>query len=151
VKFILIVSLTFTFVFGLALSVMAQNGVREKNMIGFGCYYEGRQSQTVQKVSRQVSARKYNAIARLLRSRKAAACYMAVITIEKLEETGEYRPTDKEKLLMAEIKKSQRQVSVCSGCTYFENLPLSEVFSRKLFVKDASWWFEHITYASKMQ
>jgi hypothetical protein len=122
--------------------LLAQDNVDVNNMVGFGCYYEGRLSKPVVKVTKELKKRNYKAVARLLNSNNNAERFMAVITLERLAASGKYVLSEKEKELISGIKESDEDISVCSGCTYFDTVPLKKMFSQD-FQLFAANWLEH--------
>lgn len=50
-----------------------------------------------------------------------------------------YELSENEKELIKKIKTSDRKVSVCSGCVYFDNVSLKEMFSEDNFLGSNRW------------
>lgn len=128
--------------------VDAQDKTNFKTMVGFGCYFEGRPSESVIKVTKMLQNKKYQAIAVLLNSKNQAEKYLAVISIERLAKLKKYEPNESERLLIANAKKSNELVSVCSGCTYFEEMPLSVLLSEQNAL-GSDYWLEKLTTERK--
>lgn len=128
--------------------VDAQEKTNFKTMVGFGCYFEGRPSESVIKVTKMLQNKKYQAIAVLLNSKNQAEKYLAVISIERLAKLEKYEPNESERLLIANAKKSNELVSVCSGCTYFEEVPLSVLLSEQNAL-GSDYWLEKLTTERK--
>lgn len=118
---------------------IAQNNVNPRQMVGFGCYYEGRLTKVVSKVSHLLEDKNYKAISRLLTSGNKGEKYLAVISLQRLEETGQYKINDKEKDLILKLKASDDLVSVCSGCTYFDKVQMKTMLADKDFIGSSSW------------
>lgn len=53
---------------------------------------------------------------------------MSVISLEKLNKLKKYELTEKDKKLIEKIRKSNELVSVCSGCTFFQQIKLKDMF-----------------------
>lgn len=64
---------------------------------------------------------------------------MATVSLEKLAALGMYELSENEKELIKKIKTSDRKVSVCSGCVYFDNVSLKEMFSEDNFLGSNRW------------
>jgi hypothetical protein len=123
----------------------AQDNIDPKTMVGFGCYYEGRQSRPVEKVTRLLQRGNSNAIKKLLGSSNSAEQFLAVIVLERLSELGRYSLNHADLVLIGEIKKSNRPVSIYSGCTYFDTIPLQRIFeSDELILFSRDWLNKNI-------
>jgi hypothetical protein len=121
----------------LALSLQAQDNVDVAKMVGFACYYEGKPSKPVAKVSKLLSTKRYRKLATLLQSKNPAEVYLAAISLERLETKGRYTLSKPERQLISSARSSDRLVSVCSGCTFFDQWPLKHMFAddRKSFAE----------------
>lgn len=117
----------------------AQENLDNNEMIGFACYIEGRQSKTVKRFAKKLKTKNYKWISKKLSSENNAEKYMSVITLERLSELGKHKLTQTELNLIAEIKQSTELVSVCSGCTYFENVKLKNMFMEEMRSLGYSW------------
>jgi hypothetical protein len=131
--------LTITLTCFLSLSTFAQDHVDLKEMVGFACYYEGRSTRTVVKVSQLLKAKNYRAISKLISSGNNGEKYLAVIALQRLADQGQYQLSDSEKGLIAKAKPSDDMVSVCSGCTYFEKIPMKTVLREENFIGSENW------------
>ncbi len=131
--------LTIVFLIGILSVVNAQDNVDKNEMVGFGCYFDGSQSKTVEKYSRKLDSENYNWISKKLTSNNNAKRYMSVITLEKLTELGKYKLNEAELKLIAEIKISTELVSVCSGCTYFAKVELKNMFTEEMLTMGNYW------------
>lgn len=123
--------------------VFGQDNVDKKKMVGFGCYYAGQPTKTVEEVTELLLKKKYKTISDLLKSGHGGEKFLATISLEKLAAFGQYELSDNEKELIKKIKTSGDKVSVCSGCTYFEKVSLKEMFSEDNFL-GSNWWLEKI-------
>jgi hypothetical protein len=120
-----------------------QDNVDKKKMVGFGCYYAGQPTKTVEKVTELILNKKYKAISDLLKSGHGGEKFLATVSLEKLAALGQYELSDIEKELIKTIKTSGDKVSVCSGCTYFDKVSLKKMFSEYNFL-GSNWWIEKI-------
>lgn len=129
--------------FGLILFVtqptIAQDNVDLKDIVGFPCYFEGSQTKTVEKVRKLLKASNYEAISGLLTSKNEGEKYLAVIVLERLAGLGQYNLNDKEKDLVSKLKTSDELVSVCSGCTYFDKVPMKKLLSNDEIIGSRYW------------
>lgn len=117
----------------------AQESIDKDALVGFGCFYEGTQSKTVEKVTKKLKNRNYKAISKMLVSENNAERYMAVITLENLVVLEMYVLTTTERKMIEEIKQSNELVSVCSGCMYFAEVSLNEIFSEENSLFAQNW------------
>ena len=131
--------LTFLFLIGFLSLTNAQSTVDKDEMVGFACYFAGKQSKTVKKVTRKLENKNYKWIAEKLNSDNNAERYMSVITLEKLNELKKYELTEKDKKLIEKIKKSTELVSVCSGCTFFQKIELKDMFTDEMLTMANNW------------
>jgi hypothetical protein len=132
----LLLTLTTSCLFG-------QDNVNEKKMVGFGCYFGGQPTKTVNDVTELLLKKKYKAISELLKTGHGGEKYLATVSLEKLAALGRYELSDNEKELIKKIKTSDAKVSVCSGCTYFDKVSLKNMFSENNFL-GSDWWIEKI-------
>ncbi len=123
----------------LSLSTIAQDNVNLKKMVGFGCYYEGRYTKTVIKVTELIEAKKYKDISKLLTSRNSGERYLAVISLERLVDNGLYNLNNNEKSIIVKLKPSDDMVSVCSGCTYFNKVPMKTILTERDLIGSNHW------------
>ncbi|UYN86650.1 MAG: hypothetical protein KIT51_17615 [Cyclobacteriaceae bacterium] len=64
---------------------------------------------------------------------------------EKLSEKGVLELSDAELKRIQEIKSSKQKVPTCSGCVYWDELPLSDLFdtkNREIISASADYWFD---------
>lgn len=132
-------TLLLIFILPASFPVAGQDNVDINQMVGFGCYYEGRQTKPVIKFNKLIRNHNYKAISKALRSSNNAERYLAVITLERLSESGKYNLTPDEQTLINNIKISSDRVSVCSGCTYFDTISLKDAFSSQMRLFSKSW------------
>lgn len=111
----------------------------DKNMVGFGCYYEGAETPPVKKMRSLIKSKKFDNISTLLLKGKNCEKYLAVITLERLAALGQYDLNENELKTITEIKNSDKLVSVCSGCTYFDKVSLRTMFSEDNFLGYQFW------------
>ncbi|WP_130287033.1 hypothetical protein [Aquimarina brevivitae] len=123
----LIILLTFL----LSYNGFAQDNINPKELIGFGCYMGGISSDIVNDVTFEIRDKKYKKVIKKLKSKNPAERFMAVIVAERLSELDKYQLTATDKELIKKAYLSTDLVSVCSGCTYFNQIQL-----KKLLVKD---------------
>lgn len=120
-------------------STIAQDNVDLKEMVGFGCYYEGRSTKTVVKVTKLLKTKNYKGISKLLTSGNSGEKYLAVISIQRLADNGQYNLSDIEKDIISKAKLSDDMVSVCSGCTYFDKVPMKTILTEDNIIGSKYW------------
>jgi len=129
----------------ISLSTIAQDSVDLKEMVGFGCYFEGRSTETVIKVDKLLKSKNYKEISKLLTSRNSGEKYLAVISLQRLSDNGQYNLGDTERELIAKAKQSEDMVSLCSGCTYFDKVPMKKLLTGDDFIGSKYWLDRVIT------
>jgi hypothetical protein len=122
---------------------LAQDNLNTKQMVGFGCYFSGQQTKPVIKVAKLIEDKKYKDISSLLNSKNEGERYLAVITLQRLADTGKYQLSQTEKELIEKAKLSDDLVSVCSGCTYFDKVPMKTMLSEKDLI-GSSYWLDRV-------
>ena len=102
---------------------------QKSNSIGFACGYSGTPSKSVKEMNKLVESSNYNKIRRKINSRENASRCLAIIVSEILEEKGIIRLTQKEKKRILTTYNSNKKISVCAGCTYFNEMTLKEILN----------------------
>ena len=122
----------------------SQYEIDENKMVGFACFYEGRETKVVTRVGRLLKQKKYSKIRDLLKSQNTAEQYLAVICIDRLSAIEKVTITNDEKLLIEQIRSSSELVATCSGC--FPNLgaALKDVFNSKMLWDAPLWLDRHV-------
>jgi hypothetical protein len=116
-----------------------QDNVNVRQMVGFGCYYAGQPTKPVIKVTKMLEKEEYDKIASLIRTGNVAEKYLAIIVVERLDSLGQYKLTDADKDLISKAKTSDKLVSVCSGCTYFDKVPIKSMLADDNFFGSKYW------------
>ena len=109
----------------------AQDNINPKELIGFGCYSGGTSSDIVNDVTFDLNDNKYKKVIKKLNSKNPAERYLAVIVAERLTELNKYELTEIDKGLIKKAYESNDLVSVCSGCTYFDQIELKKLLSKE--------------------
>ena len=136
---LIVISLLIGFVnFGIA-----QKEFLQEELVGFACFFSGMPSDPVLKITEKLHQEQYSVIAKMLSSENSAEQYMAVITLEKLDQLNMYNLTEIDKSEIKKIKQSTKLVSVCSGCTYMDTLELREMFTSKMQDFAENWMDNH--------
>ena len=117
-KFLLIILGIF-----LSISSFAQ----KKNLIGFGCGYSGMASSSVFEMDSLVLTSDYNSIRKNLSSLNSSKKCLSVIVCEILYDKGLIELTTKELKAIKNSYNSSKRISVCSGCTYFEETTMKDI------------------------
>jgi hypothetical protein len=127
----------------LSLTAVAQDNVELKEMVGFGCYFEGKSIKTVREVERLLASKKYKGISKLLTSGNSGEKYLAVISLQRLSDIGKYNLSEIEKEIFSKAKELDEIVSVCSGCTYLDKVPMKTILSQDDFL-GSNYWLDRI-------
>ncbi|WP_034257691.1 hypothetical protein [Altibacter lentus] len=129
----------------LSLNGFAQENINPKELIGFGCYAGGTSSDVVNDVTFDIYDKKYKKIIKRLKSKNPAERFMAVIVAERLSDMDKYELTETDKELINKAYESSDLVSVCSGCTYFDQIELKTLLSKdeeNFMWTYAKYWLE---------
>tara|TARA_R110000744_G_scaffold81116_1_gene159553 strand:+ start:2631 stop:3068 length:438 start_codon:yes stop_codon:yes gene_type:complete len=109
----------------------SQDNINPKELIGFGCYSGGTSSDVVNDITFDLHDSKYKKVLKKLKSKNPAERYLAVIVAERLTELNKYELTEIDKRLIKNAYESEDLVSVCSGCTYFDQIELKKLLSKE--------------------
>lgn len=124
----------------------AQNPIKDKNLIGFACFYSGTESKTVQKFARLLEKQKYKKIIQLLDAKTPAKqCLSAFICLE-LEKNNRIALSESKKLKVLQITKSDSIIKVCSGCTVLDKVRIRDFFDKNhstYMIEDAKIWLKN--------
>lgn len=132
-----------TLLIGIPIIGNAQSNISYEEMVGFGCGFGGETSKTVKKVSKLIDRGKYDKIIKLLDSDNNAERFLAVVVCEKLSELKKLVISDELKNKISIIYKSNAFVSVCSGCTYWDNLTLKKILETENSMRiSANSWLD---------
>lgn len=129
-----------------AIITNAQRDIDPKEMIGFGCYSNGMPSETVLKFSKLLAKSKYNSLTKFLDSKNNAEKALSVYVCTKLYRIGKLDLSSENLTKINSIKNSVEMVPVCSGCTYFQKVPIRELFKESddgFFMNNGNYWFEN--------
>ncbi len=112
---------------------------RTDNLIGFACFEGGSESNMAALFSNLLTEKQYSTIVSKLYSNNAAEKYLATIVCERLHAKALIK-LSKTELKQIKINKSGKDmVSICSGCTDWNELSIQELFkSDKNFLADAT-------------
>jgi hypothetical protein len=134
----------------ISFSAFAQDNVDLKEMVGFGCYYEGQPTKTVANVAKLLKRKNYKALSKLLASGNSGEKYLAVISLQRLADNGEYKLTLAEGDLISKARISEETVSVCSGCSYFEKVPMRIILAQDNFI-GSHYWLDSVIKKKKVK
>lgn len=124
----------------------SQDEIDENKMVGFACFYEGRETKVVTKVGRLLKQKKYSKIKDLLKSQNTAEQYLAVICIERLSAIEKVTITNDERLLIEQIRSSSELVATCSGCFPHPGAALKDVFNSEILWGAPLWLDRHLKH-----
>jgi hypothetical protein len=117
-----------------------------KESLGFGCSVDGQMTKPVWRVTSYLADRQFEKIRETLNSDLPADQFLATFLLEKLNDKKELEISDEELKRIQEIKNSNKQVPICSGCTLWTEIPLSSLFDSKtkeIISRSADSWFDH--------
>lgn len=113
--------------------------------VGFACYYSGTATKLVKKFENLIYKDDYNSIASYLNSDNSAERYLSVKIIERLIELEIYNISNVQSNYIAQSYNSAEVISVCSGCIYFDKIPLKDILSLSDFTKfdmETEYWLD---------
>ena len=129
------------FLISVSYVAIAQEHENQKEMVGFACYYGGTPTKTVEKMIQLIEAGKFNIISKQLTSNNSGEKFLAVIILQRLADTGKYQLSSKEEELIKNAEESEELVPVCSGCTYFDNIPINKLLTDNTII-GAKFWLD---------
>jgi hypothetical protein len=127
-----------------SLSTFAQDYIDENKMVGFACFYEGRETKVVSRFSKLLFYRRYDKMKQMLTSKNTAEQFMAVLCLERLDSIGRVTITPEEQILFDNIRNSSELVAVCSGCFPNPGIPLKQAFTMDMLWDAPRWLERHI-------
>jgi hypothetical protein len=130
------------FILLFANDAFSQDGIHEREIVGYACSFSGNPSRSVSVVERYLANKNYGAVVQWLGSNNNAQRYLAVIVLERLDSLKRYTLSEAQKSIVSKIKTSDELVSVCSGCTYWETLSLKKLFQHNPLKME--WWLERV-------
>ncbi len=111
-----------------------------KKGVGFGCGYSGKMTRPTKRMIKFFKRKKYKKIKEGLISSSKANQFLAVVFLEYLENEQKLKLTEKEKQFIKEIKQSKGIIYACSGCTYFGEFSLRQLFHGNHFYENSLFW-----------
>jgi len=135
------------FILGVQEFAFSQKDWNLKETVGFACFSGGTPSKPVNNFTLLIEKRNYNRILSHLKSNNNAKKYLAVYVLEKLSSQNKIELNKKHKKLISDIKSSDELISVCSGCTLFNKVPLKTLFNNEnnWINESADFWFERFS------
>ena len=116
----------------------------DKESLGFGCSVGGTSTEPVVEFWDYFVKKDFKKIKKKLKSKLSADRFLAVFLLDKLSKKNELELNEIEIELIKGIKKSEELVPVCSGCTYWNEVPLNELLNKKHHIyESADNWFKH--------
>lgn len=126
------------------ISASAQGELDETKMVGFACFFEGRETKVVSQFGKMLKRRRYPSIKRMLHSINSAERFMAVLCLERLSSVGRVTLSEEEKVLINQIKTSREPVDMCSGCIPTPGVPFNQAFDSGILWGASEWLSRHI-------
>ncbi len=113
-------------------------------MVGFACFYEGRETKLVSRFAKILKRKRYDTIRQMLTSKNTGEQLMAVLCMERLEAVGRVTATTEEKTLIEQIKTSSDLVDVCSGCFPNPGITLYNAYHSGILLGAMAWMESNI-------
>lgn len=136
----------FVIIFLFSTNLFAQGVTTD--MVGFGCGFGATKTKSVMIMEEYIKNKNYEKIKESLNSTNAAMQFLAVVVLEN-ENINDSTLIlyDPEIDLINQIKKSSIIVPVCSGCTYWDKIPLNELLipsKENHMLQSANFWVKNI-------
>lgn len=127
----------------LVVPASAQDELDETQVVGFGCFYAGRETKAVEKFGKLLRWNRYGRIRRMLHSENTAERFMAVLCLERLADSGRVTITSGEEILIDRIKASTALLNICSGCFVYP-ATLSDAFDSDILWRKKDWLARYV-------
>jgi hypothetical protein len=127
-----------------SIATFAQDEIDENKMVGFACFFEGRETKLVSRFAKIVKRKRYDTIQEMLTSKNTGERFMAVLCMERLEAVGRVTLTTEEKAVIEQIKTSTDLVAVCSGCFPNPGITLSSAYHSGILLGATEWMERNI-------
>lgn len=119
------------------IAIQTKSVKSDDNLIGFACFEGGSKSRSVKLFSELLTKKDYTAVRNRLVNKNAAEKYLASIVCLKLQEKKMIELTAEEKKQIKSNKHSFDLVTICSGCTDWEERTILELFeTNQTFLKE---------------
>lgn len=130
-------------------SIFAQDDYFESfhhtNSIGFACSFSGSSTKIVSEIYNLIYNKNYYEIINRLDSKKDAEKLISAFVLLKLKNYKKINLTKTSLEKIDIIKKSNELIFVCSGCTLFTKMKISDFFENKEKMLDlANNWIKRI-------
>ena len=107
------------------------SNAQKKDMLGFTCYYGGTPSNSVIIIDSLVGTSNFQTIKKNLNSRKGSIQFLAIVICEYLVKIEKDSLSESEIKIIKKAYSSKKKISVCSGCTNFDQIELKELLNDK--------------------
>ena len=111
---------------------------REKLTVGFMCGVSAGTTPLVDKMTVLIKEKKYYKISSLLESKNSGEIFLAILTLERLNQNNIYILNDEELEKIKFWKSSSIPVYNCLGCFSDTNL-MHELFENKNSLEEITW------------
>lgn len=112
--------------------------IDENSLVGFACFYSGRSSKPVERVTKILKAKNYTALKDRICGTSPAEKYLSTVACERLHKMGLIEFSNEDLDQIVANKSSNEAISICGGCTGFQKLTLKEMFiSDKNFLSNS--------------
>lgn len=127
-----------------SLTSWSQADFDENKMVGFACFYEGRETKVVTKFKKMLKRKDYASMSKALQSKNSAEQFMAVICLQALDTASIRRITTEEEMLITKIKTSAETIDLCSGCFPNPAVKLHDAFTAPDLWRATPWLQQHL-------
>jgi hypothetical protein len=117
----------------------------DKKSLGFACSYSGQPTVPVTRMTQLLAQKRIKEIREALNSKLTADQYLATFVLEALSAKGELELGDDELKRIHEIKSSNEMVPFCTGCVFWVELTLKQLFEDEthgVASVNAHYWFD---------
>lgn len=112
----------------------------DKESLGFGCSVRGEMTKPVARASKLLLDGRFEEVRKLLYSDLPADQFLGVILAENLNKKKHLEISDQEMQRIDQIKNSNQMVPVCAGCTYWNEVPLHDLFVSENKLGEQYWF-----------
>ena len=118
--------------------IFGQSEKREKLTVGFVCGVSAGTTPLVDKMTDLIKEKKYSEISSWLESKNSGEIFLAIITLERLNQNKNYILKDKALEKIKFWKSSSILVYNCLGCFLDTNI-MNELFENKNSLEEITW------------
>ena len=107
------------------------NKITSDKAIGASCFFSGSPTPIMKYFSSLIDDKNYDKIKSELFSSKTTHQFLSSLILEELLDNEIVKITNAEKNRLEKVKKSDKKILICSGCTYLNEISIREFFKTK--------------------